>query len=116
MLQIIKKNITAIIVVQFLATVILAFVPVKYWEDYHFLISHTLGYSIASNLIIAAYVWSNPFRFCEIVRAMVVSLLVSNVFGIIATWTDFGFYEKIFDRYFMVAFVVLLWIYLKKKI
>ncbi len=104
--------IKAIITFQFLATVLLAFIPVNYWSDYHFLISHSIGYSIATNLVIASFV-----RFySEIYKSMIFSLLISNFFGIIATWIGYEYYCLIFDRYFTVAICVILWIYLKKKI
>lgn len=104
--------IKAIIIIQFIATVLLAFIPVKYWSDYHFLISHSIGYSIATNLIIANFIR----LYSEIYKSMIFSLLVSNVFGIIATWTGYEYYSIIFDRYFVVALCVMLWIYLNKKI
>lgn len=111
----IRNNITALVIIQFLATVTLAFVPVIYWGDYFYVISNLFGYSIISNYMILTHIWKRPFQYCEIVRAMVLSLMFSNVISILAKFMSYEYYSLVFDRYFLSAFFALLYIYFKKK-
>lgn len=111
----IRNNITLLVIIQFLATVVLSFVPVIYWGNYFYVISNLFGYSIISNTMILHHIWKRPFQYCEIVRAMVLSLMFSNVISILAKFMSYEYYSLVFDKYFLSAFCALLYIYFKKK-
>lgn len=104
-----------LIVIQYLATFCLAWIPEKYWINYYFLLSNLLGYSIISNLFIAPKIWKESRRFCEIIKSMIISLFISNLFSIVALWISREYYTKIFDRYFLISFTVLFYLYYIKK-
>lgn len=104
-----------LIVVQYLATFLLAWIPENYWTNFYFLISNLLGYSIVSNLLIAPKIWKETRRFCEIIKGMLLSLMISNVFSIFALWTSREYYVQTFDRYFLISFTVLFYLYYFKK-
>lgn len=104
-----------LIVVQYLATFLLAWIPENHWIGFYFLISNILGYSIVSNLLIAPKIWKETRRFCEVIKGMLLSLMISNVFSIFALWTSREYYVQTFDRYFLISFTVLFYIYYFKK-
>lgn len=111
----IQNKVKAVIVLQFYATLILAWVPVYYWRDFYPIISNCVGYSILTNSVLLLFIWSKPYSFGLLYRAMVVSLIISNVFSCIALVISYDFYTSIFDKYFTAAFTVLLYLYFKKN-
>lgn len=115
LLWFVERQTYRFIIVQYLATVLLAWVPEKYWIDFYFLISNLLGYSIVSNFLIAPKIWKETKKFCEIIKGMILSLLISNVFSIFALWTSREYYVQTFDRYFLVSFTVLFYLYYFRK-
>ena len=110
-----SNYITTYVALQFLATVLVAFMSDDFLSKHFNLLSNTIGYSIISNLMTLVIIWFKPFRYCEIVRAMVLSLILSNVVSILATYMTYDYYSKIFDQYFISAFSVLFYILIKKK-
>lgn len=115
LLWFVERQTYRFIMVQYLATFILSWIPEKYWTNYYFLISNLLGYSIVSNLLIAPKIWKETRRFCEIIKGMIFSLIVSNLFSIFALWTSREYYIQTFDRYFLISFTVLVYLYYFKK-
>lgn len=110
-----EKQTYRLIIFQYLITFCLAWIPEKYWTNYYFLISNLLGYSIVSNFLIAPKIWKETKKFCEIIKGMILSLMISNVFSIFALWTSREYYTKTFDRYFLISFTVLFYLYYFRK-
>ena len=110
-----SKYITTFVAFQFLTTVLVAFMSDTFLINWFSLLSNFIGYSITSNLMTLVIIWFKPFRYCEIVRAMVLSLIFSNVISILAHWMTYDYYSKLFDQYFLSAFAVLFYILIRKK-
>lgn len=112
----VKKSVTLLVLLQFIVTVLLAWLDPKYWINYIDYISHLVGYSIVSNSIILGFVWSKPHKYCDIVRAMLIALIFSNILALLGYFNDYSDYSKQYDRFFIVAFFYLLYVYLSRKI
>lgn len=110
-----EKQTYRLVIFQYLATFILSWIPEEYWISYYFLVSNLLGYSIVSNFLIAPKIWKETKKFCEIIKGMILSLMISNLFSIFALWASREYYTKTFDRYFLISFTVLFYLYYFRK-
>lgn len=115
LLWLVDRNIYRIITIQYLATCALVYFPEYLLKDYYLAISNFLGYSILSNLLIAPKIWKESHRFCEVIKSMLFSLLVSNTFSILSVWTTHEFYVSQFDKYFLISLTTLVYMYYFKK-
>lgn len=114
-LWIIEMNNYKFIFIQYLATFLLAIIPSEYWDNYYFLISNLLGYSIFSNSLIAPKIWKETKKYTLFAKSMILSLIISNTFSIIALWTSYEYYTNIFDKYALISLTVLFYLYYIKN-
>jgi len=106
------QNPKLIISIQYLATLLLCYIN---YDDSYYTISNVLGYSIFTNLLIAKKVWKMTSFKGMITKSMLLSLFLSNIFSILERFVTREYYENIFDRYFLIATTVIIFLILKNK-
>lgn len=115
-LNLIDKSTYFLVVFQYFATLVFSFIPNQYLENTYFLVSNLFGYSVFTNSIICVKIWKSKLKHIEILKSMVISMICSNIFSMVALWTTREFYLNIFDRYFLISFTAIIYLYYAKKI